>query len=105
MEIRFTQWEGVDFNEIFSPIVKMTTLRCVLALATWLDMKLVQMDVKTASLYGDLQEEIYMQQPQGFKEKSKIGLVCKLKKVLYGLKQSPKEWYHKFHLFMLSQNY
>ena len=93
----FRQQEGIDFEEIFSPIVKMTTLQCFLALATQMDMKLVQMDVKTMFLHGDLQEEIYMQQPEGFEEKSKANLVCKLKKSLYGLKQAPREWYHKFH--------
>ena len=54
----FRQQQGVDFEEIFSPIVKMTTLRCVLALATREDMELVQMDVKTAFLHGDLREDI-----------------------------------------------
>ena len=101
----FRQQEGIDFEEIFSPVVKMTTLRCVLALAAQMDMELVQMDVKTAFLHGDLQEEIYMQQPEGFEEKSKANMVCKLKKSLYGLKQAPREWYHKFHSFMLSQGY
>ena len=101
----FRQQEGVDFEEIFSPVVKMTTLRCFLALVAQFDMELVQMDLKTAFLHGDLQEEIYMQQPEGFEEKGKEGLVCKLKKSLYGLKQAPREWYHKFHSFMLSQSY
>ena len=81
----------------------MTTLRCVLALVAQHDMELVQMDVKTAFLHGDLREDIYMQQPEGFEEKSKEKMVCKLKKSLYGLKQAPREWYHKFHSFMLSQ--
>ena len=101
----FRQQQGVDFEEIFSPVVKMTTLRCVLALAAREDMELVQMDVKTAFLHGDLHEDIYMQQPEGFVEKGKERLVCKLKKSLYGLKQAPREWYHKFHSFMLSQGY
>ena len=86
----FRQQEGVNFEEIFSPVVKMTTLRCVLALVAQFDIELVQMDVKTAFLHGDLQEEIYMQQPEGFEEKGKEGLVCKLKKSLYGLKQAPR---------------
>ncbi|MCO5550796.1 hypothetical protein L7F22_004287 [Adiantum nelumboides] len=63
------------------------------------------MDVKTAFLHGDLDEEVYMQQPQGFVEKGKEALVCRLLKSLYGLKQSPRAWYHKFHKFMLSQGY
>ena len=63
------------------------------------------MDVKMAFLHGDLKEDIYMQQPEGFEEKSKENMVCKLKKSLYGLKQAPREWYHKFHSFMLSQGY
>ena len=67
----FRQQQGVDFEEIFSPVVKMTTLRCVLALVAREDMELVQMDVKTAFLHGDLHEDIYMQQPEGFVEKSK----------------------------------
>ena len=57
----FRQQEGVDFEEIFSPVVKMTTLRCVLALVAQQDMELVQMDVKMAFLHGDLKEDIYMQ--------------------------------------------
>ena len=56
----FKQQQGVDFEEIFSPVVKMTTLRCVLVLAATEDMELVQMDVKTAFLHGDLHEDIYM---------------------------------------------
>ena len=66
----------------------MTTLHCVLASAARDDMELVQMDVKTAFLHGDLHEAIYMQQPEGFVEKGREHLVCKLKKSLYGLKQT-----------------
>ena len=63
------------------------------------------MDVKTVFLHGDLHEEIYMQQPEGFESKGREQLVCRLKKSLYGLKQTPREWYHKFHSFMLLQGY
>lgn len=101
----FKQEKGIDFDEIFSPVVKMTTLRAVLALVAHDDMDLFQMDVKTAFLRGDLHEEIYMQQPEGFAVKGKEGLVCKLQKSLYGLKQAPREWYHKFDAFMNSQGY
>ena len=83
----------------------MTTLRCVLALVAKHNLILHQMDVKTAFLHGDLHEEVYMQQPEGYVEKGKEQMVCQLKKSLYGLKQAPREWYHKFHQFMLSQGY
>ena len=99
------QQQGVDFEEIFSPVITVTTLCCVLTLAMGEDMELVQMDVKNTFLHSDLHEDIYMQQPEGFIEKGKEHLVCKLKKSLYGLKQAPREWYHKFHSFMLSQGY
>ncbi|MCO5600651.1 hypothetical protein L7F22_054766 [Adiantum nelumboides] len=69
------------------------------------DMELVQMDVKTVFLHGDLHEDIYMEQPIGFAKPGKEYLVCKLKKSLYGLKQASREWYRKFDTFMKSQAY
>ena len=86
----FTQRKGIDFDEIFSPVVKMTSIRVVLGLAASLDLEIEQMDVKTAFLHGNLEEEIYMEQPEGFAEKGKEDLVCRLKKSLYGLKQTPR---------------
>ena len=59
------------------------------------------MDVKTAYLHGELDTEIYMQQPEGFEEKGKENLVCRLRKSLYGLKQAPRQWYKKFESFMM----
>ena len=67
----FTQVEGVDYNEIFSPVVKYTTIRTVLALVTQFNWELEQLDVKTAFLHGELDEQIYMQQPEGFEEPGK----------------------------------
>ena len=63
------------------------------------------MDVKTAFLHGDLEEEIYITQPDGFKVAGKENWACKLKKSLYGLKQSPRQWYKKFDQFMVGQKY
>ncbi|MCO5562890.1 hypothetical protein L7F22_016526 [Adiantum nelumboides] len=98
----FKQEYGVDFQEIFSPGVKMTTLRMLLALVATEDMELDRMDAITAFLHGDLEEEIYMQQPEGFVQKGKEHLICKLLKSLYGVKQSSRQWYHKFDAFMRS---
>lgn len=82
----FSQKKGIDFDEIFSPVVKMTSIHTVLRLAASLNLENEQMDVKIAFLHGDLEEEIYMKQPEGFKVKGKKDYVCKLKKSLYGLK-------------------
>ncbi|KAL3623658.1 hypothetical protein CASFOL_032474 [Castilleja foliolosa] len=99
----FTQREGVDYNEIFAPVVKQTTIRLILALVTNLDLELDQMDVTTAFLHGELEEEIFMNQPTGF-EKGE-NKVCLLKKSLYGLKQAPRQWNKRFDLFMNSIGY
>lgn len=88
----FSQRKGIDFEEIFSPVVKMSSIRIVLSLAASLDLEIEQMDVRTAFLHGDLEEEIYMIQPEGFVVKGKEDCVCKLKKSLYGLKQAPRQW-------------
>ena len=97
--------EVIDYNEVFSPVVKHSSIRILLALVAQLDLELVQLDVKTAFLHGDLKEEIYMTQPEGFKVAGKENLVCKLEKSLYGLKQSPRQWYKRFDKFMLGQKY
>ena len=92
----FNQKKGVDFGEIFFSIVKMLSIRMVLGLPASLDLEVEQMDVKTIFLHGDLDGEIYMEQPKDFEVKGKENYVCKLKKSLYGLKQAPRQWYRKF---------
>ena len=101
----FGQKQGIDFDEIFSPVVKMCSIQVILGLASSMNLELEQLDVKTAFMHGDLDEEIFMEQPEGFKVKGKENLVCKLKKSLYGLKQVPRQWYKKFDSFMMSQEY
>jgi hypothetical protein len=96
---------GIDFHEIFSPVVKIVSIQSVLALVALLDLDLEQLDVKNAFLHGDLDDEIYMEQPEGFIQNRNKKFVCRLKKSLYGLRQSPKQWYKKFDSFMVSQNY
>jgi hypothetical protein len=101
----FTQKKVIDFDEIFSPFVKMTSIRTILCLVVVEDLHLEQLDVKIDFLHGDLEEEIYMQQPHGYEVKGKENLVCRLKKILYGLKQAPRLWYLNFDRFMTEQVY
>eukprot|EP00253_Pinus_taeda_P004912 PITA_04912 len=86
----FSQKAGIDFHEIFSPVVKIVSIRIVLALVALLDLELQQLDVKIAFLHGDLDEEIYMEQLEGFIQRCNKKFVCRLNKSLYGLKQSPQ---------------
>ncbi|CAI7807941.1 unnamed protein product, partial [Closterium sp. NIES-54] len=87
----FQQREGIDFQEVFAPVAKAPTLRLLLAAAAVCGWKVEQMDVKTAFLYGVVDEEIYMKQPKGYDDES--GRVCRLNKAIYGLKQAPRCWY------------
>ena len=96
----FLQRKGIDYTEIFSPVVKLTTIRVLLSIVAAENLHLEQMDVKTAFLHGDLEEDIYMKQPEGYEVPGKEHLVCRLKKSLYGLKQAPRQWYKKFDSFM-----
>jgi Reverse transcriptase (RNA-dependent DNA polymerase) len=84
----FTQILGLDYDETFSPITRLDSIRILLALATLEDWEIHQIDVKTAFLNDDLDEEIYMQQPEGFIAAGQSGKVCRLHKALYGLKQA-----------------
>lgn len=71
----FTQEEGVNYHEVFSPVVKHTSIRCLLSIVAKLDLELDQMDVKTAFLHGDLEESMYMEQPKSFQLEIQ-GMVC-----------------------------
>jgi hypothetical protein len=99
----FQQVHGIDYHETFAPIAKMDSIHLALAIATTKGWEVHQMDVKNAFLHGDLFEEIYMEQPQGFMQDSY--LVCRLKKSLYGLKQTPRAWHAKMDSYLLSQNF
>ena len=85
--------------------MKMCSIRVILGLATSMNLEFEQLDVKNAFFHGDLDEEIFMEQLEGFKVKGKENMVCKLKKSLYELKEAPRQWYKKFDSFMMSQEY
>ncbi|KAK1652513.1 hypothetical protein QYE76_070318 [Lolium multiflorum] len=87
----FIQKKGINFDEIFSSVVKMSSIRVVLGIAATMDLEIEQLDVKTTFLHCDLEEEIYMEQPEGFVVAGKEHQVCRLKKILYGLNQAPRQ--------------
>ncbi len=98
----FTQVEGKDYNGTYSPVLGISSLRILLSLAAQHSWILEQMDVKTAFLYGELEEEIYLNQPPGFIDPGKEDYVCKLKKSIYALKQAGKVWNTTFDIFLKS---
>ncbi|KAM0055964.1 putative RNA-directed DNA polymerase [Helianthus debilis subsp. tardiflorus] len=101
----FRQKEGIDFFDTYAPVARISTIRFLLALASVHNLVIHQMDVKTAFLNGELDEEVYMKQPEGFVLPGQEHKVCKLIKSLYGLKQAPKQWHQKFDEVILSHGF
>ncbi|GJV76974.1 retrovirus-related pol polyprotein from transposon TNT 1-94 [Tanacetum coccineum] len=98
----YNQQEGIDYDETYSSVARLESIRMLLAYACALDFKLFKMDVKSAFLNGFINEEVYVAQPPGFIDFEKPDHVYKLKKALYGLKQAPKAWYDRLILFLLN---
>ena len=92
----YTQKEGIDYEETFSPVAMLKSIRILLSISTHYDYEIWKMDVKTAFLKGNLEEEIYMMQLEGFIAKNQEYMVCKLKRSIYGLKQASRSWKIKF---------
>ena len=101
----FTQKKDIDYFDTYSPVTKISTIRTLIAIAAIHGLVVHQMDVKTAFLNGELREEIYMAQPEGFVIEGQESKVCKLRKSLYGLKQAPKQWYEKFNNTLITNGY
>src|SRR5436189_2878146 len=99
----YGQQQGIDYDETFASVVKPMSYKALFAIAASLDLEIEQMDVKTAFLYGLVEEDVYVQQPTGLGDNS--GRVCKLNKALYGLKQSPRVWYKTLSNFLISKGF
>jgi hypothetical protein len=89
----YSQVEGLNFDETFAPVARFESIHMLLAYATYHDFKLYQMDVKSAFLNGPIKDEVYVEQPLGFKNDEYRNHVYKLHKTLYGLKEAPRAWY------------
>ena len=102
----YSQKYGSDYNELFAPVVRQATFKCIPALAGRLGLIIKHYDAKTAFLNGELDRVVYMKQPParppGYIEASKKGMVCRFRKGLYGLKQAAKLWYDKLHTIFIS---
>jgi hypothetical protein len=101
----YTQIEGLDFSETFAPVARLEAIRILLAYACAHNIKLYQMDVKSAFLNGKISELVYVEQPPGFVDPKRPNHVFKLSKALYGLKQAPRAWYERLRDFLLSKDF
>ncbi|WVZ97731.1 hypothetical protein U9M48_043245 [Paspalum notatum var. saurae] len=101
----YSQVEGTDFGETFAPVARLEAIRFLLAYATHHDMKLYQMDVKSAFLNDYINELVYVEQPPGFEDPSNPNHVYRLSKALYGLKQAPRAWYERLRDFLIGKGF
>ncbi|GJU74759.1 putative ribonuclease H-like domain-containing protein [Tanacetum coccineum] len=99
------QEEGIDYNEVFAPVARIEAIRLFLAFASYMGFMVYQMDVKSAFLYGEIDEEVYVTQPNGFEDLYFPKHVYKVVKALYGLHQAPRAWYARLSTFLLKNNY
>src|SRR6202142_3357858 len=101
----YAQQEGIDFEETFSPTARLEAIRMFLALSSFQKFKAFQSDVQSTFLNGDLEEEVYIEQPDGVILGNDPNIVCRLKKALYGLKQAPRAWYYRLDKYLHQQGF
>ncbi|GJU43992.1 putative ribonuclease H-like domain-containing protein [Tanacetum coccineum] len=103
--IGYTQEEGIDYDEVFAPVARIEAIRLFLAYASFKDFVVYQMDVKSAFLYGKIEEEVYVCQPPGFEDPDFPNRVYKVEKALYGLHQAPRAWYETLSTYLLDNGF
>ena len=101
----YTQVGGVDFDESFTHVARLESIRILMSIACTMNFKLYQMDIKCAFLNGYLNEEVFVEQPKGFEDPHFPGHVLRLKKALYGLKQAPRAWYDRLTHYLLNRGF
>ncbi|GJZ62580.1 putative ribonuclease H-like domain-containing protein [Tanacetum coccineum] len=101
----YTQEEGIDYDEVFTPVARIEAIRLFLAYASFKDFVVYQMDVKSAFLYGKIEEEVYVCQPPGFEDPDFPDRVYKVEKALYGLHQAPRAWYETLSTYLLDNGF
>lgn len=101
----YTQEEGIDYDEVFSPVARIEAIRLFLAYASFKYFVVYQMDVKSAFLYGKIEEEVYVCQPLRFEDPDLPNRVYKVEKALYGLHQAPRAWYETLSTYMLDNGF
>ncbi|GKB62455.1 putative ribonuclease H-like domain-containing protein [Tanacetum coccineum] len=101
----YTQEEGIDYDEVFAPVARIEAIRLFLAYASFMNFVVYQMDVKSAFLYGKIEEEVYVYQPPGFEDPEFPDRVYKVEKALYGLHQAPRAWYETLSTYLLENGF
>ncbi|KAL6321590.1 hypothetical protein AAG906_024591 [Vitis piasezkii] len=101
----YAQQHGIDYTEVFAPVARWDTIRMVIALAARNGWSVYQLDVKSAFLHGELNEAVFIEQPQGYEKKGEEHKVYKLKKALYGLKQAPRAWYSRIEAYFIKEGF
>jgi transposase InsO family protein len=101
----YAQRHGIDYTEVFAPVARLDTIRVILAIAAQFSWEVFQLDVKSAFLHGELKEEVFVEQPEGFVKKGEEEKVYRLKKALYGLKQAPRAWYSRIEAYFIREKF
>lgn len=101
----YAQRFGVDYNEVYAPVARWDTVRMIIATAAHKNWTIYQLDVKSAFLHGELHETVYVDQPQGFTKEGSEGMVYKLRKALYGLRQAPRAWFSKIESYFIREGF